>query len=79
VLLDVEMPRMGGVAAVRRIRAQPQHRHLPVLALTAHSDPSDLARLVEAGMDDHIVKPFDPDALAAAVSTWIARARERRR
>jgi len=73
VLLDVEMPRMGGIETVRRIRADSRFSRIPVVALTAHSDPDDLKRLTLAGMDDHLSKPFEAEDLKAKLSRWFQR------
>jgi CheY-like chemotaxis protein len=72
MLLDVEMPRMGGIETVRRIRADRRFQQLPVIALTAHSDPDDLARLRSAGMDDHLSKPLEVADLHAKLERWTA-------
>jgi len=72
VLLDVEMPRMGGIETVRRIRADARHASLPVLAMSAHSDSADAERFRAAGMNDNIVKPVDPASLVATVSRWLS-------
>jgi len=71
VLLDVEMPQLGGLETVRRIRADARLRGLPVLALTAHDEPESLAALRAGGMDEHVVKPFDPDELLSKLSALI--------
>ncbi len=64
-LLDVEMPYMNGHETARMIRERgikakgPGRRPLPILALTAHARPDDIAACIEAGMDGHLAKPFD--------------------
>jgi two-component system sensor histidine kinase/response regulator len=73
VLLDVEMPRLGGLETVRRMRNDARFRGLPALAMTAHDDPADIERLLAAGMNDHIPKPFDPDELTRKLAACIAR------
>jgi len=73
VLLDVEMPRLGGIETVRRLRQDPRLRGLPVLAMTAHGDPDDVRRLVEAGMDGHVAKPFEPEELIRTLNGWADR------
>ncbi len=69
VLMDVRMPEMDGLEATRRIRALPGSRgRVPVLALTAQAFTEQIAECRAAGMNGHIVKPFDADGLLAAVS-----------
>jgi len=63
VLMDVQMPRMNGYAATRAIRAQPGHRNLPIIAMTAHAMKGDEERCLEAGMDGYLAKPINQDRL----------------
>ncbi len=69
VLMDVQMPVMDGLAATRRIRAlETDRRNIPILAMTANVMPLHLAACRDAGMDDHVGKPFKRDALLSAVA-----------
>lgn len=72
VLLDTTMP---GVQVLRDIRGSRETADLPVIMLTAHSDPAALIEMLAAGADDHIAKPFDFDMLAARIARVLARAR----
>ncbi len=67
VLMDVRMPEMDGLEATRRIRALEGTRRVPILALTAQAFTEQIAECRKAGMDGHLGKPFDADALLAAV------------
>jgi len=71
VLMDMQMPVMDGIAATRAIRANPQFGSLPIIAMTANAMASDRERCVEAGMNDHLAKPIDPDQLFGALLRWI--------
>ena len=72
VLMDCHMPVMDGFAATRRIRESERGRtRLPVVALTASATVSDRERCLSAGMDDHLAKPIDADALAAVLDRWV--------
>jgi CheY-like chemotaxis protein/HPt (histidine-containing phosphotransfer) domain-containing protein len=71
VLMDLQMPEMDGLEATRRLRANPALRSLPILAMTANAMSGDRDRCLAAGMNDHIAKPIDPDALFAALETWL--------
>jgi CheY-like chemotaxis protein/HPt (histidine-containing phosphotransfer) domain-containing protein len=77
ILMDMQMPGMDGATATRRIRAMAdQMRHVPIIAMTANVLSGDLRRCREAGMDDHIGKPFERSALRAKVEHWLARPNE---
>ena len=71
VLMDMQMPVMDGIAATRAIRSNPQLRNLPIIAMTANVMAHDIEQCIEAGMNDHVAKPIDPDALFAALLRWI--------
>jgi signal transduction histidine kinase/DNA-binding response OmpR family regulator len=71
VLMDMQMPVMDGLAATRAIRLKPQFQSLPIIAMTANVMEIDRERCTEAGMNDHLTKPIDPDALFAALLRWI--------
>jgi two-component system sensor histidine kinase/response regulator len=71
VLMDMQMPVMDGVAATKAIRSNPQFRALPIVAMTANVMANDREKCIEAGMNDHVAKPIDPDELFAALLRWI--------
>jgi two-component system cell cycle response regulator len=67
MLLDVMMPEMDGFEVCRRVKADPELMHIPVIMVTALSDPSDRVRGLEAGADDFLTKPINDDALFARI------------
>ena len=71
VLMDMQMPVMDGLAATRAIRLKPQFQTLPIIAMTANVMESDREKCAEAGMNDHLAKPIDPEALFACLLRWI--------
>jgi len=68
ILMDIEMPVMDGIAATSAIRARsgPDHE-TPIIAVTAHALSGDRERYLDAGMDDYVSKPFNPQELQAAL------------
>jgi CheY-like chemotaxis protein len=68
VLMDVHMPGLDGLEAARRIRAEEQDRHTPIVALTASAFNEDREACLDAGMDGVLVKPIDRDRLAAMLA-----------
>ncbi len=75
VLLDIEMPDINGFELCRMIRNDPQWNWLPVLVLTAHTDPDTLYRTFEAGADDYITKPIAAANLIRRVRNRLERTR----
>ena len=74
VLLDIEMPLLDGVEACRAIRLYPGREKTPILAMTANAFEEDRQRCSEAGMNDHIAKPVDPDVLFETLFKWLNQA-----
>ena len=68
VLMDVQMPVMDGFEATRQIRANPAWSATPVIGLTANAGQADQARCFEAGMNDFVSKPIEPDRLLAVLA-----------
>ena len=69
VLMDMQMPVMGGLEATRLIRTQEAAGHrIPIVAMTANAMESDRQACLEAGMDDHLAKPFNADSLQAMLA-----------
>jgi signal transduction histidine kinase/DNA-binding response OmpR family regulator/HAMP domain-containing protein len=70
VLMDLQMPEMDGHTATKRLRADPRFQDLPIIAMTAHALVEERQRCLDAGMNDHVTKPIDPDALFAVLQRW---------
>jgi signal transduction histidine kinase/CheY-like chemotaxis protein len=78
VLMDLQMPNMDGCAATKVIRAEEDStgRHIPIIAMTAAAMKGDRERCLEAGMDNYISKPIDPEQLRDALAEYVARKSE---
>ncbi len=74
ILMDVEMPEMGGIEATARIREDERRtgKHIPIIALTAHATPGYREECLSAGMDDYVSKPIDSRELVAKLERLIA-------
>ncbi|MBO9707765.1 MAG: response regulator [Caulobacter sp.] len=70
ILMDVQMPVMDGLTATRRIRASETGERAPIVAMTANVLPDQIAKCLDAGMDDHLGKPVDLRRLLETVSRW---------
>jgi len=70
VFMDLQMPEMDGFTATRLVRAQPHLQKLPIIAMTAHVMADEVQRCFEAGMNDHVGKPIDPEMLFATLARW---------
>ena len=74
IFMDIQMPVMDGLEAARRLRAQEAEDGAgptPIIAMTAHAMREDREKSRDAGMDDHITKPIDPDMLARILIKWV--------
>ncbi|HKC26175.1 MAG TPA: response regulator [Thermoanaerobaculia bacterium] len=63
VLTDINMPTLSGLELIRMIRARPEHKNLPIVAISTEREPDDARRAREAGADGYLGKPFEPETL----------------
>ncbi|MBK8761352.1 MAG: PAS domain S-box protein [Sulfuritalea sp.] len=73
ILMDMQMPNIDGLDATRRIRRLAACAQVPIIAMTANAFSEDKARCFEAGMNDFLTKPFDPDAFFATLLRVLGR------
>lgn len=72
ILLDLNLPQMGGIEFLKELRADPELQHLQVIVLTSSNEPSDRAAAFEYEVDDYIVKPHNFDEFSDAMSLILA-------
>jgi CheY-like chemotaxis protein/HPt (histidine-containing phosphotransfer) domain-containing protein len=71
ILMDIQMPGMDGIAATKEIRKLPGRKgHVPVIAMTANVLPHQIERIRNAGLNDHVGKPFDKRELFRIIARW---------
>lgn len=71
ILMDCQMPIMDGYTATQKIRSMLKYKDLPIIAMTANIMQEDIKRAKESGMNDHIAKPINIDAMFATLQTWM--------
>ena len=73
IFMDIQMPRMNGYDATRAIRSmvRPYCRQVPIIAITANAFAEDVQSAKTVGMNEHIAKPLDLNALAQSLKRWL--------
>ncbi|HEX8663661.1 MAG TPA: response regulator [Beijerinckiaceae bacterium] len=71
ILLDIMMPKLDGIAVVRRLKEEPRLKTIPVILVTARADTRDVVEGLDAGADDYLTKPFEHAALLARVRSGL--------
>ena len=71
ILMDLSLPVMNGWEATRRLKANPELKSIPVIALTAHAMKGDRETALAAGCDDYLVKPLDEDELMEKIARFL--------
>ena len=73
IFMDMQMPKLNGLDATQEIRQLPGYRDTPIIAMTANAFAEDKAQCVAAGMNDFLIKPFNPDELFATLLRSLSR------
>ncbi len=68
IVMDIGLPKMDGMTATRLLKAAPETRDIPIIALTAHAMPGDKERMLAAGCDCYFAKPFDVNIFLETVA-----------
>ena len=72
ILMDVSLPGIDGLEATRRLKAAPETRHIPIVALTAHTNASDRENALAVGCDDFDTKPIELPRLLEKIETLLS-------
>jgi CheY-like chemotaxis protein/signal transduction histidine kinase/HAMP domain-containing protein len=71
ILLDMALPKMDGLTVVRRLKDNRELDHIPVIAMTARVMKGDRESILEAGCDDYVAKPIDPEGFLKKIGEWL--------
>jgi two-component system cell cycle response regulator DivK len=72
ILMDIQLPGLDGYEATKRIKAKPDLRQIPIIAVTSYALSGDDVKAKQAGCDDYVTKPFSPRALLAKIREHLA-------
>lgn len=74
IVMDLNLPKLDGVEATRRLKGQQETKHIPIIVLTSHTGEKHHERALAAGCDDYETKPADFDRLVAKIHSLLGRA-----
>jgi two-component system cell cycle response regulator DivK len=74
ILMDIQLPVLDGYGATRRIKQNPELRHIPVIVVTSYALSGDEAKAIAAGSDAYVAKPFSPRQLLATIRKFLPEA-----
>jgi two-component system, cell cycle response regulator DivK len=72
ILMDIQLPVMDGYEATRRIKANPELKHIPIIAVTSYALSGDDEKTRKAGCDGYIAKPFSPRELLVKINEHLS-------
>ena len=71
ILMDIQLPVMDGIQAIKIIKSDPATRHIPIIAVSARAMKGEREAILAAGADDYVPKPINPDELLEKVRKWM--------
>ena len=71
IICDIQLPKLDGYEVVRRLKADPRTRLIPIIAVTALAMVGDRDRIISAGFDGYLAKPIDPETFVQQVETFL--------
>ena len=72
ILMDIQLPVLDGYEACRRIKADPELKHIPIIAVTSYALSGDEGKTRAAGCDGYVAKPFSPRELLAKINEFLS-------
>lgn len=72
ILMDIQLPLVDGYEATRRIKANPELRAIPIIAVTSYALSGDEAKAIAAGCDGYFAKPFSPRVILAKIREFLS-------
>ena len=72
IIMDIQLPLLDGYEATRRIKADPELKHIPIIVVTSYALSGDETKARAAGCDAYVVKPYSPRALLAKIREYVA-------
>jgi two-component system cell cycle response regulator DivK len=72
ILMDIQLPTIDGYEATRRIKANPELRHIPIIAVTSYALSGDESKAIASGCNGYIAKPFSPRAVLAKIRETVS-------
>ncbi|MDR1910502.1 MAG: response regulator [Holosporales bacterium] len=73
ILMDLDLPVIDGLEAIKRLKANPRMKHIPIIALTAHALAADRAKAMKAGSDDYDTKPIEFTRLTGKIDALLSK------
>jgi two-component system cell cycle response regulator DivK len=71
ILMDIQLPVFDGYEATRRIKANPETKHIPIIAVTSYALSGDESKAIAAGCNGYVAKPFSPRKILAMVQEFL--------
>jgi two-component system cell cycle response regulator DivK len=77
ILMDIRLPKVGGLEVAKRLKKNAKLSHIPIIALTAHAMKGDMEKAIEAGCDSYVSKPIDTHQLPKLVANMLSPGRRK--
>jgi len=71
IIMDIELPKVNGLAVTRKLRENPEFRHVPIIAITAYAMKGDRERIIKAGCDAYLPKPINTRELPGIIAAML--------